>query len=141
MKLGDLSRHISLLEQVLYENVSFEFKLYEFRLDESGPGFIEYEFRSAKFNLNQRYHRSSRAEESFLLETNYFENYMLRARVALDFTSVQFAGYKLADGKRVTEKLQEDLEMYLTKDWRDYRAHLKHRLSAMPAAALSPNAS
>ena len=52
------------------------------------------------------------------------ENYLIKIKIALDFTKIQFLVNKFQDGRRIIERQDEDAEKYIKKDWKHYKEHL-----------------
>lgn len=55
-----------------------------------------------RYNMNQKYSRVTRVQEGYLQEdTSYNENYLIKVKIALDFTKIQFFGNKFQEGRRI----------------------------------------
>ena len=50
---------------------------------------------------------------------------MIKIKISLDFTKIQFLVNKFQDGRRIIERQDEDAEKYIKKDWRDYKEQLQ----------------
>ena len=48
---------------------------------------------------------------------------MIKVKISLQFNKIQFLGNKFQEGRRI-DRLEEDVEMYLKKDWKAYKEQL-----------------